>query len=189
MIVWLASYPRSGNTLLRQVLHYSLGRETWHEGDGWPDLPSDGKAVLIASPDEFYAWASEAPEPVLVKTHLPPPDDQPAVYVVRDGRSAIESFLRYERRVSPDSESNSLLQLIAGDHYYGGWSEHYRRWHGRDGARILTLTYAELFRVGEDVLLVDAEGNSRIGGADYAIAFVDEIDDPRHHRALFTAAY
>jgi putative NADH-flavin reductase len=28
-----------------------------------------------------------------------------------------------------------------------------------------------------------------IGGADYAIAFVDEIDNPRHHRALFTAAY
>jgi putative NADH-flavin reductase len=45
------------------------------------------------------------------------------------------------------------------------------------------------FRVGEDVLLVDADGNSRIGGADYAIAFVDEIDNPRHHRALFTAAY
>jgi hypothetical protein len=46
-----------------------------------------------------------------------------------------------------------------------------------------------IFRVGEDVLLVDADGNSRIGGADYAIAFVDEIENPRHHRALFTAAY
>lgn len=46
-----------------------------------------------------------------------------------------------------------------------------------------------IFRVGEDVLLIDADGNSRIGGADYAIAFVDEIDNPRHRRALFTAAY
>lgn len=46
-----------------------------------------------------------------------------------------------------------------------------------------------IFRVGEDVLLVDADGNSSIGGADYAIAFLDEIDNPRHHRALFTAAY
>ncbi|OBK45378.1 NAD(P)-dependent oxidoreductase [Mycobacterium sp. 1081908.1] len=46
-----------------------------------------------------------------------------------------------------------------------------------------------IFRVGEDVLLIDAEGNSHIGGADYAIAFVDEIDNPRHHRALFTVAY
>jgi putative NADH-flavin reductase len=46
-----------------------------------------------------------------------------------------------------------------------------------------------IFRVGEDVLLVDADGNSRIGGADYAIAFVDEIDNPSHHRALFTVGY
>ena len=46
-----------------------------------------------------------------------------------------------------------------------------------------------IFRVGEDLLLVDADGNSRIGGADYAIAFVDEIDNPRHHRALFIVAY
>ena len=46
-----------------------------------------------------------------------------------------------------------------------------------------------IFRVGQDVLLVDAQGNSHIGGADYAIAFVDEIDKPRHQRALFTVAY
>jgi uncharacterized protein len=39
------------------------------------------------------------------------------------------------------------------------------------------------------VLLLDADGNSHIGGADYAIAFVDEIDNPRHQRALFTVAY
>jgi putative NADH-flavin reductase len=46
-----------------------------------------------------------------------------------------------------------------------------------------------MFRVGQDVLLLDADGNSHIGGADYAIAFVDEIDKPRHQRALFTVAY
>jgi putative NADH-flavin reductase len=46
-----------------------------------------------------------------------------------------------------------------------------------------------MFRVGQDVLLLDADGNSQIGGADYAIAFVDEIDNPRHQRALFTVAY
>jgi uncharacterized protein len=46
-----------------------------------------------------------------------------------------------------------------------------------------------IFRVGEEVLLVDDNGNSYIGGADYAIAFVDEIENPRHHRALFTVGY
>ncbi|WIX81773.1 NAD(P)H-binding protein [Amycolatopsis carbonis] len=45
------------------------------------------------------------------------------------------------------------------------------------------------YHVGGDVLLSDAEGNSHISGADFAIAFVDEIDEPRHSRARFTVAY
>ncbi|MET7989567.1 NAD(P)H-binding protein [Amycolatopsis sp. NPDC005232] len=45
------------------------------------------------------------------------------------------------------------------------------------------------FRVGGEVLLSDEEGRSQIGGDDFAIAFVDEIDEPRHSRARFTVAY
>jgi len=37
------------------------------------------------------------------------------------------------------------------------------------------------FRIGGDVLLADAEGNSFVSGEDFAIAFVDEIDTPVHH--------
>ncbi|ASW54708.1 NAD(P)-dependent oxidoreductase [Plantactinospora sp. KBS50] len=45
------------------------------------------------------------------------------------------------------------------------------------------------YRTGDDVLVTDAEGNSAIGGADFAIAFVDEIDKPVHRRTRFTVAY
>ena len=45
------------------------------------------------------------------------------------------------------------------------------------------------YRVGGDVLLTDASGNSAISGDDYAIAFVDEIEKPTHHRARFTVGY
>lgn len=45
------------------------------------------------------------------------------------------------------------------------------------------------YRVGADVLLTDAAGVSTIGGADFATAFVDEIDKPTHHRERFTVAY
>ncbi|WP_055587737.1 NAD(P)-dependent oxidoreductase [Streptacidiphilus griseoplanus] len=45
------------------------------------------------------------------------------------------------------------------------------------------------FRLGGDVLVSDAEGRSFVSGADYAIAFVDEIDKPAHHQARFTVAY
>jgi uncharacterized protein len=45
------------------------------------------------------------------------------------------------------------------------------------------------FRLGTDVLITDANGNSEISGADYATAFVDEIEEPRHHRTRFTVGY
>ncbi len=45
------------------------------------------------------------------------------------------------------------------------------------------------FRLGEDVLVTDENGVSKIGGDDYAIAFVDEIENPKHPRKRFTVAY
>lgn len=45
------------------------------------------------------------------------------------------------------------------------------------------------FRVGGDVLLADEQGRSEISGADFATAFVDEIERPAHRRARFTVAY
>jgi hypothetical protein len=45
------------------------------------------------------------------------------------------------------------------------------------------------YRVGGDVLLTDQNGVSAISGADYALALVDEIETPAHHRTRFTVAY
>ena len=45
------------------------------------------------------------------------------------------------------------------------------------------------YRLGGDVLLADADGNSNISGADYAKAFVDEIEQPEHRRKRFSVAY
>lgn len=45
------------------------------------------------------------------------------------------------------------------------------------------------YRVSGDVLLTDSGGTSRISGADYAIAFLDEIEKPAHHQKRFTVAY
>ncbi|WP_010524339.1 NAD(P)-dependent oxidoreductase [Nesterenkonia sp. F] len=44
------------------------------------------------------------------------------------------------------------------------------------------------YRIGGEVLLTDEEGGSDISGDDYALAFVDEIETPRHRRARFGVA-
>lgn len=45
------------------------------------------------------------------------------------------------------------------------------------------------FRLGKDELVVDAEGNSHISVQDYAVAMVDELEKPAHHRERFTIGY
>jgi putative NADH-flavin reductase len=45
------------------------------------------------------------------------------------------------------------------------------------------------FRLGTDQLLVDENGHSTISTEDYAVALVDELEQPRHERRRFTVGY
>ncbi|OZB82812.1 MAG: NAD-dependent epimerase [Microbacterium sp. 14-71-5] len=45
------------------------------------------------------------------------------------------------------------------------------------------------YRDGGDVVVRDADGNSTISGADFAIAVVDEIENGKHRRERFTVGY
>lgn len=45
------------------------------------------------------------------------------------------------------------------------------------------------FRLGDDRLLVDSQGNSHISMEDFAIAMVDELEQPKHSRRRFTVGY
>jgi putative NADH-flavin reductase len=45
------------------------------------------------------------------------------------------------------------------------------------------------FRLGADQILRDAEGESHISAEDYAVAMVDELEEPRHIRRRFTVGY
>jgi hypothetical protein len=45
------------------------------------------------------------------------------------------------------------------------------------------------YRVGGEVVVRDAEGKSDISGPDLGVAFVDEIENPKHRRERFTVGY
>ena len=45
------------------------------------------------------------------------------------------------------------------------------------------------FRLGKDDLITDEKGNSRISLEDYAIALVNELENPQHRRERFTIGY
>ncbi len=46
-----------------------------------------------------------------------------------------------------------------------------------------------IFRLGQDDLLVRADGRSAISFEDYAVALVDELETPRHIRKRFAVGY
>ncbi len=45
------------------------------------------------------------------------------------------------------------------------------------------------FRLAGDDLIVDADGRSHISVEDYALAMVDELENPAHHYERFTIGY
>ena len=150
MIVWLASYPRSGNTLLRTLLYQVFGLKTVADEPGearlvsWTEESKEalGYAEVPGSWDDYYRQALASPSLHLVKTHRPPVDNAKAIYVVRDGRSACVSYARYHAAYVRDG-GQGLLGLIAGSDYYGGWSDHVQRWT-RSPDQVLVLRYEQL---------------------------------------------
>jgi hypothetical protein len=112
-----------------------------------PDLI--GHIELARPWADFYRKATEAPEIFLVKTHNPPRDRQPFIYVVRDGRAAIQSYQKFHRDYNHTIKS--LVSLILGDDLYGDWSGHYRQWNER-GVDGLVLRFDELIRISSESL-------------------------------------
>jgi putative NADH-flavin reductase len=45
------------------------------------------------------------------------------------------------------------------------------------------------FRLGDDALLIGADGKSRISVEDYAVAMIDELENPKHTGHRFTVGY
>ena len=45
------------------------------------------------------------------------------------------------------------------------------------------------FRIGKDDLVVDVNGDSNISVEDYAVAMVDELEQKKYHKELFTIGY
>ncbi len=118
-MIWLSSYPRSGNAFFRNVLVdvYGLESSSYYDNKGMP---------------ENY---TEFP---FVKTHMMPDELVPAddsiqtVYLVRDGRDTLVSMAHQQIDIykSDASFRQIILEAIqaADGSYFGGWSNHVNLW-------------------------------------------------------------
>lgn len=146
-IVWLASYPRSGNTLLRTILRQCYGL---YSSSIYPHDMGGNRALeqMIGHLERRQDGSFRFPprQPVLIKSHERPRDANPAIYVIRDGREVCVSFWHHASQ-SPGAVAPrgcTLRNIIEGRTRFGSWSEHVRVWSPDDRGMTLLIKYENM---------------------------------------------
>lgn len=149
MLIWVASYPRSGNRFFRSVARCRYG------------LPERAKLTAPPETDPDYAILHSldaviaSSRPVMVKTHeMPEPDHFPAVYLLRDGRDAMVSYTHFALRVHDKLEPEAITPerfrlrlrdlLLEQRSTYGSWGQNVLAWTARPGT--VMVRYEDLVR-------------------------------------------
>ena len=154
--VWIASYPRSGNTFLRILLEKAFNLPTYSiyyvEGDTHRDPSAEALEHAPMLPRDWRQRLTdkENAPPVAIKTHDLPADTAPAVFVARDGRAAIDSYYHYHQKFA--FEQPSLTEIIAGACQFGSWSDHYWAWRPKARPNTLLFLYDELVSSPQDAI-------------------------------------
>ena len=117
MIVWLSSFPRSGNTFFRIALHrlYRVPTYVVYDVDGVAEQIGTDLMDARARPGTFEAMRA-SPEVYFVKTHRrrddPVIDDQDrAICLVRDGRDCVVSWARLWTAGAAGEETTTRIAL------------------------------------------------------------------------------
>lgn len=147
-VIWLASYPRSGNTFFRAVLKFAFDipsfdiyhlRRPFRGGDVSEELgltdgalsrnPATGRRVYV------------------LKTHQSAPkDENPGIYLIRDGRDALVSHAHHrlggrELRLPPEQQTRErfleALRYLLDKNSYGGWSGNVEAWMRKETTHLV----------------------------------------------------
>lgn len=132
MIIWIANFPGALNPLFLEALHKRYGLP-WYVGD-LPDQtdyqPTEsnraiGQRSARGSWRAFYEKALDSERRVLVHTNMLPRDNQPFIYLSRDG---VQTIWECARSSSPNEPEADLVRWTLGTHLYANWSSHFKRW-------------------------------------------------------------
>jgi hypothetical protein len=151
MIVWVCSYPRSGNTFLRIVLKHLYGIRTSvvYDVDGVAERIGRelvGYTDRAASIDAMRASS----EVHFVKTHRQRDCDvdeaDPAICLVRDGRDAVVSWARMLSEADPGGFETEMRALIDRRDTVGtgSWGRNVLSWVHPAAPHRVMLRYEEL---------------------------------------------
>jgi len=147
MKIWLASYPRSGNTFLRIVLNNVFGFRSSSLYKGESSVFNEiADATSVIGHDEQNSGDVEYQDKLgelrFIKTHGDPTDNSRSIYIVRDGRVALVSYYHYLKSFVDDR--TRLEDIITGKHWPGSWSAHFHAWNPSKREGTLLVRYEDL---------------------------------------------
>lgn len=154
MIIWLASYPRSGNTYFRVLLNSIFGVKTYSIHNDTHDIAADQATSEVVGhehlPESFdLAHARLSDNIYVIKTHAPPQNEtDKAIYLVRDGRESSVSYHKYLKNFY--SSPLALYDVITGAAAFGTWGEHVNSWSPQTRPNTLLIKFEDLVSAPEE---------------------------------------
>ncbi|MBF0281912.1 MAG: sulfotransferase domain-containing protein [Zetaproteobacteria bacterium] len=136
--IWIASYPRSGNTYLRTILRHVFGLRS---ASIYPNDLAGNKALeAYVGHVEYNSMMQKRihNEPLLIKTHEYARDNRPAIYIIRDGRAACVSLWKFY------DCTKSMESVVEGFYRFGTWGNHVKSWGPWARPNTLLLKYEDL---------------------------------------------
>jgi hypothetical protein len=192
MLVWVASFPRSGNTFLRIILHrlYGIRTSTVYDVDGVAVRLGE---QLIGSTDRPGSLADlrASDEAHFIKTHRQRDADvdenDPAICLVRDGRDALVSWARQASEEDPGSYEAELRARIlrVSATGTGSWGNNILSWLRPPAPHRIVLRYEDLIQDPRATVtsVIAALAPTLVLRPDAAIPSLDELR--RHDDRFF----
>jgi hypothetical protein len=153
MIVWVASFPRSGNTFLRIILYrlYGVRTSTVYDVDGVAERLGKDLIGFTDRPGSLSEMRA-VDEPHFVKTHrqrdADVDEDDRAICLVRDGRDALVSWARQaseeDASTYEDQLRSKILRVSAVG--TGSWGTNVLSWLRPSAPHRVVLRYEDLIR-------------------------------------------
>ena len=146
--IFLTSYPRSGNTLLRTVLYqcFNLKSGSVYGNEFHGNIKLENYIGYIEQNEDSSITFPEGQLPI-IKTHEENIPNCAAIYVVRDGRAATVSLWEFYGR------ETSISDIIEGNYRFGKWSDHINSWDPLFRPNTLLLKYEDILTNLDSVLL------------------------------------
>lgn len=152
-IVWIASYPKSGNTWIRFMLYSAIY--------GPPTCSGDVPAKI---PDLHRQLPFEKPEsgPIYIKSHFQLTDKHPqindthkAIHIIRNPRDVMLSAINYlvltnkgPKEFAKEQFVKSFLKIGGDRHWkkmgFGTWASHAQTWRSTTKFPVLPMRYEDL---------------------------------------------